>query len=67
MKQDLCIDITDLDPKSIPGGIQYKLMAESSVPSIDVSDIGSIFEEHRICKSLSTWQQFMDVCQRKKY
>ena len=35
-----------------PGGIPYRLIAEACIPSINVDDIGSIFEEHRIVKSL---------------
>lgn len=31
-------------------------MSEACVPSINVDDIGSIFEEHRVCKNLSVWQ-----------
>lgn len=54
--QEICTDITGRDPSDHPHGIPYKLIAEACTPSINVSDIGSIFEEHRICKNLSVWQ-----------
>lgn len=28
-------------------------MAEACIPSVNVDDLGSIFEEHRVCKSVS--------------
>ena len=61
--QEVSIDITERDPKSYPGGIPYKLIAEACIPSINIDDIGSIFEEHRVCKNLSVWQHSMDVSQ----
>ncbi|KAL3860158.1 hypothetical protein ACJMK2_010318 [Sinanodonta woodiana] len=54
--EELAIDIADRDPNINPGGIPYKLIAEACIPSINVDDIGSIFEEHRICKNLNAWQ-----------
>ncbi|XP_053255366.1 hydrocephalus-inducing protein homolog [Podarcis raffonei] len=45
------IEITDRDPDDNPGGIQYILLAESCVPGFVMDDMGSIFEEHRICNS----------------
>uniref|UniRef100_A0A670KA82 HYDIN axonemal central pair apparatus protein n=1 Tax=Podarcis muralis TaxID=64176 RepID=A0A670KA82_PODMU len=45
------IEITDRDPDDNPGGIQYSLLAESCVPGFVMDDMGSIFEEHRICNS----------------
>ncbi|XP_052229341.1 hydrocephalus-inducing protein homolog isoform X3 [Dreissena polymorpha] len=54
--EELSIDIADRDPTDNPGGIPYKLLAEACIPSINVDDLGSIFEEHRICKNLSVWQ-----------
>ena len=54
--QELCVDIADRDPSDHSGGIPYKLLAESCIPSINVEDIGSIFEEHRVCKNLNVWQ-----------
>jgi len=55
--QDISIDITEREPSDNPRGIPYKLLAEACIPGINLSDIGSIFEEHRICRSLSLWQQ----------
>ncbi|XP_069113582.1 hydrocephalus-inducing protein homolog isoform X2 [Argopecten irradians] len=55
-EEELAIDISDRDPNDNPGGIPYKLIAEACIPSINVDDIGSIFEEHRVCKNLSVWQ-----------
>ncbi|ESO91099.1 hypothetical protein LOTGIDRAFT_122343, partial [Lottia gigantea] len=54
--EEISIDVTDRNPKSNPGGIPYKLLAEACIPSINAEDIGTIFEEHRICKNLSVWQ-----------
>ena len=55
----------DRDPTDHPGGIPYKLLAEACIPSINVDDVGAIFEEHRVCKNLSVWQhsnQVMPLC-----
>ncbi|XP_053402100.1 hydrocephalus-inducing protein homolog isoform X11 [Mercenaria mercenaria] len=54
--EELSIDIADRDPTDHPGGISYKLLAEACIPSINVDDLGAIFEEHRVCKNLSVWQ-----------
>ncbi|CAL1528045.1 unnamed protein product [Lymnaea stagnalis] len=54
--QDMSIEITDRDPNSYKGGIPYKLVAETCIPGINVDDVGSIFEEHRVCKNLTVWQ-----------
>lgn len=54
--QELSVDIADRDPSDHSGGIPYKLLAEACIPSINVDDIGSIFEEHRVCKNLNVWQ-----------
>ena len=59
--QELSIDIADRDPTDHPGGISYKLLAEACIPSINVDDLGSIFEEHRVCKNLSVWQHTNSV------
>ncbi|CAE1301645.1 HYDIN [Acanthosepion pharaonis] len=56
--EEICIDISDRDPKLFPHGIPYRIQAESCIPAIDMDDIGAIFEEHRICKSLSLWQHY---------
>ncbi|XP_074864560.1 hydrocephalus-inducing protein homolog isoform X2 [Carettochelys insculpta] len=52
----LAIDITDRDPDDNPGGIPYTLVAESCLPAFVVDDIGSIFEEHRICSNINLYQ-----------
>ncbi|XP_025115052.1 hydrocephalus-inducing protein-like isoform X4 [Pomacea canaliculata] len=59
-EEELSIDITDRNPKAYPSGILYKLIAEACIPSINTDDIGSIFEEHRICKSLNAWHNSTD-------
>ena len=51
----------DRDPSDHPGGIPYKLLAEACIPSINVDDLGAIFEEHRVCKNLSVWQHSNQV------
>ena len=61
-EEDIVIDITGRDPDDHPMGIPYKMIAEACTPAINVSDIGSIFEEHRICKNLSVWQHANSVC-----
>ncbi|XP_071959113.1 hydrocephalus-inducing protein homolog isoform X2 [Antedon mediterranea] len=53
--EDLAIDIHDRDPTQNPQGIPYKLLAEACTPGINLVDITSIFEEHRICKNLSVF------------
>lgn len=60
--QELSIDITDRDPSDhYPHGISYRIIAETCTPSINVDDIGSIFEEHRIVKNLALWQHHSQV------
>ncbi|KAH9493176.1 hypothetical protein Btru_021958, partial [Bulinus truncatus] len=54
--QEICLEISDRDPNMYKGGIPYKLVAETCIPGINSDDIGSIFEEHRICKNLTIWQ-----------
>ena len=53
--QDLAIEISDRDPTDHPQGIPYKVMAEACIPGINLTDLGSIFEEHRIVKNLSVF------------
>ncbi|KAK7505819.1 hypothetical protein BaRGS_00003090 [Batillaria attramentaria] len=60
-EEEVSIDITERDPKTYPHGIPYKLIAEACIPSINIEDVGSIFEEHRICKNLSVWQHSNDM------
>ncbi|NXI70129.1 HYDIN protein, partial [Anseranas semipalmata] len=50
-EEHLSIDISDRGPKDNPLGIPYTLLAESCLPAFVVDDIGSIFEEHRICSN----------------
>uniref|UniRef100_G1MRN0 HYDIN axonemal central pair apparatus protein n=1 Tax=Meleagris gallopavo TaxID=9103 RepID=G1MRN0_MELGA len=52
-EEHLSINICDRDPKDNPLGIPYTLLAESCLPAFVVDDIGSIFEEHRICSNAS--------------
>ena len=40
-----------------PLHIQYKIYGEVLLPSINYTDIVSIFEEHRICKKLGLISQ----------
>ncbi|XP_046359897.2 hydrocephalus-inducing protein homolog isoform X3 [Haliotis rufescens] len=59
--EDISIDITERNPSDHLGGIPYKLLAEACIPAINVDDVGSIFEEHRICRNLSVWQHLNQV------
>ncbi|KAK6174452.1 hypothetical protein SNE40_017727 [Patella caerulea] len=59
--EEISIDVTDRNPKNHPLGIPYKLLAEACIPAINAEDIGTIFEEHRICKNLSIWQSTNQV------
>ncbi|EDV21657.1 uncharacterized protein TRIADDRAFT_30117, partial [Trichoplax adhaerens] len=52
-EEAICIDITDRNPKDRPSGINYRLVGEASVPSINVNDTNLIFEEHRLVKTMS--------------
>ena len=55
--EKLIIDVTDkkpvLDPVTKSADLQYTLLCESCVPSIE-KNIASVCEEHRICKSLKS-------------
>jgi len=51
--QELAIDISGRSPRDNPAGIPYRLVAEACIPTINVDDLGSIFEEHHICKTSS--------------
>ena len=53
--QDLAIEITDRDPADHPQGIPYKILAEACSPGINLVDLASIFEEHRVVKNLSVF------------
>lgn len=57
--QVLAIDVTDRVPSDNPQGIPYKLIGEAAIPGISIISseyIGSIFEEHRVVRSLSRFQ-----------
>ncbi|XP_041375521.1 hydrocephalus-inducing protein homolog [Gigantopelta aegis] len=60
-EEDLSVEITDREPTDNRGGIPYKLIAEACIPSINTEDIGSIFEEHHVCKNLSVWQHLNQI------
>ncbi|CAM5150043.1 unnamed protein product [Eretmochelys imbricata] len=57
----LAIDIADRDPDDNPGGIPYTIIAESCLPAFVVDDIGTIFEEHRICSNINLYQILQTV------
>ena len=59
--QDISVEITDREPTDNRGGIPYKLIAEACIPSINTEDVGSIFEEHHVCKNLSVWQHLNQI------
>ena len=51
--KEVTIEVSGRSPSDHKGGIPYRLTAEACIPSINVDDIGAIFEEHRICKSIN--------------
>ncbi|XP_022080460.1 hydrocephalus-inducing protein homolog isoform X2 [Acanthaster planci] len=53
--EDLAIEITDRDPADHPQGIPYKILAEACSPGINLTDLASIFEEHRVVRNLSVF------------
>uniref|UniRef100_A0A8C3CDK8 HYDIN protein n=1 Tax=Cairina moschata TaxID=8855 RepID=A0A8C3CDK8_CAIMO len=55
-EEHLSIDISDRDPSDNPLGIPYTLLAESCLPAFVADDVGSIFEEHRICSNTNLCQ-----------
>ena len=56
--QDIAIDISERSPSDCPGGIEYKLMGETCLPSICTlqQNVSSIFEEHRIVSNLNVFR-----------
>ncbi|CAF1106189.1 unnamed protein product [Rotaria sordida] len=60
-EEEILIDIADKNPADYPQGLVYKLKSELIVPQIDTSDISSIFEEHRLVRNLSSFQNIADV------
>jgi len=55
------VDISDRDPTDNASGIPYRLLAEGCIPSINTTDVASIFEEHKICKNLNVYLQNREV------
>lgn len=55
------MNIEDRNPQEYPQGVIYKLKGELVIPQIDASDINAIFEEHRIVRSLNSFQHIADV------
>jgi len=49
-QENLAIEISDLPRETPP--MNYLITGEVLVPGIEASDVGLIFEEHRICKRL---------------
>ena len=64
--QELVIEISGRSPRDNPGGIPYRLLAEACIPTINVDDLGSIFEEHHICKSSSLGSDTAFAAQKLK-
>ena len=46
----LAIEISDQQKDTPPEN--YKICGEVMVPGINITDVGSIFEEHRVCREL---------------
>uniref|UniRef100_A0A8B9BFH4 HYDIN axonemal central pair apparatus protein n=1 Tax=Anser brachyrhynchus TaxID=132585 RepID=A0A8B9BFH4_9AVES len=63
-EEHLSIDISDRDPRDNPLGIPYTLLAESCLPAFVADDVGSIFEEHRICSNTNLCQILQTVQDR---
>ncbi|CAF3321831.1 unnamed protein product [Rotaria socialis] len=59
-EEEILIDIADRNPTDYPQGVIYKLKSELIVPQIDTSDLSSIFEEHRLVRNLSSFQNIAD-------
>ncbi len=56
-QENLAIEISDLPRETPP--INYSICGEVLVPGIESSDIGLIFEEHRVCKRLGALGQHL--------
>ena len=54
-EEELVIDITDRDMNQWPNGIIYKLTAEATIPTIQITP--DIFEEHTIIPNLAVLDQ----------
>lgn len=54
-EETLSIEISDRQKDSPP--ISYKIGCEVLIPGINLNDIASIFEEHRICRQLGVLGQ----------
>ena len=59
----LAIDIPDRNTQAMPGGLNYKILAEGAVPAIDCANVHGIFEEHRIVHSIDQLESFPDFVQ----
>ena len=57
----LAIDIVDRAPSDNPGGVPYKLLAEGCIPSIDISNLHGIFEEHRLVRSIEAFRNLGEL------
>ena len=57
----LAIEISDRNPDDCPGGIAYKLLAEGCLPTIDTVDLHGIFEEHRVVRSITEFQNIAGI------
>lgn len=55
------MNIDDRNLADYPQGVIYKLKGELIIPQIDATDIGAIFEEHRIVRTLSSFQHMAEV------
>ena len=58
----VCVDVSDRDPKDQPDGISYKLMAECCLPGINISDMVSVFEEHRVVRHVGVFSRQHGPC-----
>ena len=55
--EDLSIEISDLQRDTLP--LIYRICAEVLVPGIEMTDVASIFEEHRVCKEIGALGQHL--------
>ena len=56
-QESLAVEISDLPRETPP--MNYQITGEVLVPGIEASNVGLIFEEHRICKKLGALGQHM--------
>ncbi|XP_041376326.1 hydrocephalus-inducing protein-like isoform X3 [Gigantopelta aegis] len=55
-KEELLVDVTHRNPWQYPNGLPFRLVADVYFPSINTDNLASVFEEHRVCKTLALWQ-----------